>query len=200
MLENVAGTRRETVVNAAMLRSMRKATYEPKNAGHFGLGADAYLHFTSPIRRYPDLMVHRTLTALVTGELKGAYRQELRDYLALSCRQSSKMERVAAEAAADSQSVKMAEYMQAFIGQVFSGQVVSCAPYGLFVRLDDTCAEGLLHVRELGEGWVEYDEARRELREPDTGRTWGLGQRLAVRVKGCDAFRGHIDFALPPKA
>ena len=200
VLARVAGTQQELVVNATMLRSMRKATYEPKNEGHFGLGAEAYLHFTSPIRRYPDLMVHRTLTALLTGELKGDYRQELREYLALACRQSSKMERVAAEAAADSQSVKMAEYMSRFIGEDFWGQVVSVAPYGMFVRLDETCAEGLLHVRELGEGWVDFDESARELREPETGRAWRLGQHICVRVRSCDAFRGHIDFALPRKA
>ncbi len=196
VLDQVRGAPEEVVVSAVMLRAMRRATYEPRNAGHFGLGASAYCHFTSPIRRYPDLVVHRSLKAQLAGEMRGELKRELAEAMPTICRHSSRMERVAAEAAAQSQAVKMAEYLGAYIGQALPGMVVSVLPYGMFVRLDQTTAEGMLHVGEL-DGWHDFDERTHELVSADTGRRWGIGQRLEVVVKAVDPMRGHIDFALP---
>ena len=199
VLDGVAGRPDELVVSAMMLRAMRKATYEPRNEGHFGLGAPAYCHFTSPIRRYPDLVVHRSLKAQLAGELKSLWRRELIDAMPTICRHASRMERVAAEAAAESQACKMAEYLGGFIGQAFAGVVVSVAPYGAFVRLDETGAEGLLHVRELARlgGWHDFDDATRTLVGADTGDIWQVGRRVEVVVEDTDPMHGRIDFALP---
>lgn len=199
VLDGVAGEPEELVVSGLMLRAMRKASYEPRNEGHFGLGAPAYCHFTSPIRRYPDLVVHRSLKAQLSGKMRGMWRRELIDAMPMVCRHSSRMERVAAEAAAESQACKMAEYLGGFIGQDFAGVVVSVAPYGAFVRLDDTGAEGLLHVRELAEhgGWYDFDDATRTLVSADTGDVWQVGRRVDVVVADTDPMHGRIDFALP---
>lgn len=199
VLDGVAGEPEELVVSGLMLRAMRKASYEPRNEGHFGLGAPAYCHFTSPIRRYPDLVVHRSLKAQLSGKMRGMWRRELIDAMPTVCRHSSRMERVAAEAAAESQACKMAEYLGGFIGQDFAGVVVSVAPYGAFVRLDDTGAEGLLHVRELAEhgGWHDFDDATRTLVSADTGDVWQVGRRVDVVVADTDPMHGRIDFALP---
>ena len=199
VLDGVAGRPDELVVSAMMLRSMRKAAYEPRNEGHFGLGAPAYCHFTSPIRRYPDLVVHRSLKAQLAGELKGMWRRELIDAMPTICHHSSRMERVAAEAAAESQACKMAEYLGGFIGQPFAGVVVSVAPYGAFIRLDKTGAEGLLHVHELARygGWHDFDDVTRTLVGSDTGDVWQVGRRVEVVIEDTDPMHGRIDFALP---
>lgn len=200
VLDAAAGQPEELVVSALMLRSMRKATYEPRNEGHFGLGAPAYCHFTSPIRRYPDLVVHRSLKMQLAGSMRGMARRELAESMGETCRHASRMERVAAEAAAESQACKMAEYLGRFVGQAFAGVVVSVAPYGAFVRLDETGAEGLLHVRELAlrGGWYDFDDATRTLvGSSDGGDVWELGRRVEVVVAGTDPLHGRIDFALP---
>lgn len=200
VLDAVAGKPEEELVSALLLRAMKRATYEPANWGHYGLGAPAYCHFTSPIRRYPDLLVHRSLKAVLAGGMKAMMRRELEYEMPGICRQSSKMERVAAAAAYESQAVKLAEYMERFIGQTFAGTVTSVQPFGLFVRLDETCAEGLLRTADLGPGRWGFDEARCQLENADDGAHWRLGQRIEVRVRSTDAFRGRVDFALPRPA
>ena len=197
VLDAVAGRPEEELVSSLLLRAMKRATYEPQNGGHYGLAAEAYCHFTSPIRRYPDLSVHRTVKLLLGGSIKPSRRRELVYQVPGMCAQSSKMERVAAECSAQSQAVKIAEYMQQFIGQVFEGVVVSVQPFGLFVRLRLTQAEGLLHVAELGGGPWAFDEARCELSSAEGACTLRLGQTVEVRVRSCDTFRGRVDFTLP---
>lgn len=197
VLDEVRGKPEEELVSSLLLRSMKRATYEPVDAGHYGLGASAYCHFTSPIRRYPDLVMHRSLKALLARNLKGARRRELEELLPTVCRHSSKMERVAAAASYESQAAKLAEYMGAFVGEVFDGVVVSVHPFGLFVRLSQTLAEGLLPVQALGPGWWSFDENRAELVSEDEQTRYRLGQSLTVRLEGTDPLRGRIDFALP---
>lgn len=129
--------------------------------------------------------------------MKAMWRRELEAALPTICRHSSQMERVAAAAAAESQAVKLAEYMEPFVGQVFAGVVVSVQPFGVFVRLCETMAEGLLHVRELDDGWWDFDDVRHELRNEAGDVRYRLGQTIDVRVRSVDVFRGKIDFALP---
>ena len=197
VLDVVAGKPEEELVSSLLLRAMRRAVYAPVDEGHFGLGATAYCHFTSPIRRYSDLVAHRSLKAVVAGGMKATWARELEAALPTICKRASKMEREAAAAAYESQAVKLAEYMGGFVGQVFEGVVTSVHPFGLFVRLRETSAEGLLHVRDLGPGWWSFDEDRMELACDGTDERYRLGQPLDVRVRSTDAFRGRVDFALP---
>lgn len=201
VLERARGTSAEIPANALLLRAMKRAVYLPRNDGHYALGARAYCHFTSPIRRYPDMCVHRALKALLGMEEDcGWGRREMREAAALMpqlCRTSSERERAADAAGRESQAAKMAELYQRHVGERFSGVVVGVERYGLFVRLDDTCAEGLVPTRALGDGWFAYDEARMTLTGESTGRVWRLGRRVVVEVAGCNPARGHIDFRIP---
>lgn len=196
VLERARGTSSEYLANALLLRAQKRAIYLPHNEGHYALGAKAYCHFTSPIRRYPDDVVHRALKALLAGRPSSREQQDVRPHLPQICRSCSERERVADAAGRASQRVKMAEYYAERVGQSFSGVVVGVERYGLFVMLDDTCAEGLLPVRALGEEWFAFDEARMSLTGESSGRVWTLGRRIAVVVTQTDPARGRIDFAL----
>lgn len=199
VLDAVGGRPEEELVSGLLLRAMKRAVYAPQDQGHYGLGAHSYCHFTSPIRRYPDLMMHRALKAALYRNLKASRRRELEASMEAICKHASTMERIAAAAAAESQAAKLAEYMAGFVGEDFWGTVVSVHPFGLFVRLEDTHAQGLLAVRELGDSWWSFDDKRSELVSEDGAQRYRLGQRVIVRVSGADALRGTIDFVLPPK-
>ena len=194
VLEQAAGIPAEYMVNALLLRAQMRAVYAPDNQGHYALGASAYCHFTSPIRRYPDLMVHRTLKMLHRGRLDGKERADQLKLLPQLMRDCSDKERNADAASRASQKVKMAEYYGQRIGQSFSGIVSGVERYGLFVMLDESYAEGLLPVRDLGDEWFVYDEARMTLTGESSGRVYRLGKRVAVTVAECDPARGRIDF------
>lgn len=196
VLAAARGTSGEYLANTLLLRAQKRAIYLPQNEGHYALGASAYCHFTSPIRRYPDDVVHRALKALMAGTLGSKEQRSVANVLPQLCRTCSDQERVADMASRDSQKAKMAELFQQRVGERFSGIVVGCERYGLFVMLDDTCAEGLLPTRALGEEWFAYDAARLALTGESSGRTWRLGQRVAVEVVGANPAKGQIDFAL----
>lgn len=196
VLRRAHGTSSEYLANALLLRAQKRAVYLPHNEGHYALGARAYCHFTSPIRRYPDDIVHRALKALLSGDVDSEEQTQVATQLPQLCRSCSDRERVADGAARASQKVKMAEYYSDRVGERFSGIVVGVERYGLFVMLDDTCAEGLLPTRSLGEGWHEFDGQRMTLTEEGTGRVWSLGKRVAVEVVGTNVARGRIDFKL----
>ncbi|WP_058270586.1 ribonuclease R [Olsenella massiliensis] len=189
----------EFLANSLLLRAQKRAIYLPHNEGHFALGADAYCHFTSPIRRYPDVTVHRALLAYLDGTLDSREQREVRLALAQICRSCSDRERAADGASRDSQRVKMAELFQKRLGQSFAGVVVGVERYGLFVMLDDSCAEGLVPVRALGDEWFSYDDARMTLTGEESGTTWRVGARLEVTVTGASPERGQITFALTPR-
>lgn len=191
------GRPEQELVSHLVLRSMSRAVYRPECDGHFGLASDAYAHFTSPIRRYPDLMVHRMLKAQL-GSRRGAspkgFRQQA-EALRWVCEHASSMERVAEKAARESQECKMAEYLQQFVGQSFSGIVSGVAPYGLYVRLENT-AEGLVPVRCLGDEYFALDAVRHCLVGQESGIRYGLGQRLPVTLVAADPRTRAIDFKI----
>ena len=196
VLARAKGTSGEYLASALLLRAQKRAIYLPHNDGHYALGAKAYCHFTSPIRRYPDVVVHRAIKARLAGKVDSPEQKAVAKALPQLCRTCSERERVADAASRDSQKIKMAQLFSERIGERYSGVVVGCERYGLFVMLDDTCAEGLLPTRALGEEWFTYDETRQALVGESSGRTYRLGQRVAVEVTGTNPTRGQIDFAL----
>lgn len=198
VLTRAHGTPAEVPANSLLLRAQKRAVYLPRNDGHYALGATAYCHFTSPIRRYPDVTVHRALKVLVgmgadAGMDAKTRKRELASLPQL-CRTCSERERAADAATRESQRVKMAELYASHVGESYSGVVVGVERYGLFVRLDETCAEGLLPTRSLGDEWFAYDEGTMCLTGESSGKTWRLGQRVAVTIAGCKPERGQIDF------
>lgn len=196
VLERARGTDGEQLASALLLRAQRRAVYLPVNEGHYALGAPAYCHFTSPIRRYPDVLVHRALKALLDGRIEGREMRAQATALPQLCRTCSERERAADAASRASQRIKMAELLSGHVGERFSGVVSGCERFGLFVTLDETHAEGLVPVRALGGEWFAYDDARMTLTGEESGETWGLGRRVLVEVTGTDVPRGQIDLAL----
>ena len=195
-LEASRGRSEGELVGSLLLRAMKRADYRPSCEGHYGLASEAYAHFTSPIRRYPDLVVHHMLKALLFG------RSELHDQEASALRwlgrHCSEREREADAAARESQELKLIELMESQVGEAFSGVVSGVAPYGLYVRLDNT-AEGLLPVRRLGTEYYSLDAELHRLVGQDSGRTWRLGQRIAVVLTLADARRHVLEFRVAGK-
>ena len=193
VVEESRGRAEGELVSSLVLRAMRRAAYAPLCGPHYGLASSAYLHFTSPIRRYPDLVVHRMLRAQLFGRPQ-RFEQETAA-LPWLAEHSSAMERVAEKAARESQEIKMAEYMQQFVGERFAAVVSGVAAFGLYVRLENT-AEGLIAVRDLGDEYFAFDPTLHRLRGQDTGRTYRLGQRLSVVLVAADPRSCHLDFRL----
>lgn len=181
------------LVGSLLLRAMKRADYRPENQGHYGLASEAYCHFTSPIRRYPDLVVHRMLRAALTRRPE-KFDQEVAA-LPWIAEHSSAMERVAEAAARESQELKMVEYLAAFVGQSFSAVISGVAAWGLYVRLDCT-AEGILPVRALGDEYFVFDPVRYTLVGDESGKVYRLGQRVAVTLKSADATTASLEFVL----
>ncbi len=196
ILDRARGTDGEQLASALLLRAQRRATYLPVNVGHYALGASAYCHFTSPIRRYPDVLVHRALGALLDGRVDGREMREQAAVLPQLCRTCSDRERAADAASRASQKIKMAQLYEGRVGERAEGVVSGCGSFGIFVTLDETYAEGLVPVRALGGEWFSYDEARMTLTGEESGETWGLGRRVTVEVTGVNVARGQIDLAL----
>lgn len=188
-----AGRSEGELVSSLLLRAMKRAAYRPENLGHYGLASEVYCHFTSPIRRYPDLVVHRMLRAALTKRPE-KFDQEVAA-LPWIAEHSSDMERVADEAARQSQELLMIEYLAQFTGQAFSAVVSGVAGFGLYVRLDCT-AEGIVPVRALGEEYFSFDPVRYTLTGEDTGRSYRLGQRVPVVLKVADPATRTLEFAL----
>jgi ribonuclease R len=184
-------------VHMLLLRSMQQALYTPYNNGHFGLAYDAYTHFTSPIRRYPDLLVHRTIKAILQGKKyspKGAGDAlSVWEGIGLHC---STNERRADEASRDVEAWLKCRYMRDRLGEDFLGHVTAVTPFGLFVQLETLFVEGLVHITELGGEYFRLDEARQELRGERTGIRYGLGARLHVQVGRVDLDGRRIEFRL----
>ena len=177
-----------------MLRSLRQAVYSPDNVGHFGLSYEHYTHFTSPIRRYPDLLVHRSIKAVLEGK---RYSPGNWDDIGMHC---SMTERRADEATRDVNNWLKCYYMRDRIGEEFAGTIAAVVPFGVFVALDSVYVEGLVHVSELGEDYFQYDNIKHEMLGERSGKRYRLGDRLYVRLVRADLESGRIDFVLaePP--
>lgn len=208
-VEDAAGTAFAPQVNALLLRAQQRAVYKSHNEGHYALGARAYCHFTSPIRRYPDLIAHRVLkVALVKHELgkkealvraprlTGKGPQALEAICPQLCRQASDNERAADAAANASQKVKVAQLYASRIGERDTGTVSWISDLGAFVRLDATGAEGLVRMNALGAEWWDFDDVRLTLTGESTGTRVGLGCRVVVEVASVNVLRGHLDLKL----
>jgi ribonuclease R len=174
---------------------MARARYQPKNLGHFGLGAETYTHFTSPIRRYPDLLVHRVVVqALIHGRpVPSEWGGEA---LAQASERSSLREQLAADAERDSVALKKVEFMEERLGEEFSGTVSGVTAFGFFVLLDEYYVEGLVHVNSLTDDYYSLREREYALVGERTGRRFRLGDALSVRVSRVDRLERKIDFVL----
>ncbi len=178
------------LLQTVMLRSLKQAMYSPDNVGHFGLAYEAYTHFTSPIRRYPDLLVHRAIKAALAGT---QYSPGDWEQVGLHC---SGTERRADEATRDVVAWLKCWFMQDRVGEEFVGSVSSVVPFGLFVALDDIFIEGLVHISELGSDYFHYDETRHELAGERTATRYRLSDRVRVQVVRVDLETAKIDFRL----
>lgn len=178
------------VLQTMLLRSLQQAVYTPNNAGHFGLAYPAYTHFTSPIRRYPDLLVHRAIKALLAGEV---YRPG--DWVALGT-QCSMTERRADEVTREVEAWLKCFFMRDRVGEVFSGKINAVTSFGVFVLLDDVFVEGLIHISELGRDYFHFDMHRQAIVGEKSGMTYKLGDEVTIKVMRADLESAKIDFAL----
>jgi ribonuclease R len=190
LLEKIKARPDAGLLQTVMLRSLRQALYSPKNAGHFGLSYERYTHFTSPIRRYPDLLVHRSIKAALDGV---RHKTGKLDETGLHC---SMTERRGDEASRDVTNWLKCYYMRDRIGEDFDGTISSVVPFGVFVALDGIYVEGLVHVSELGEDYFHFDATKHQMLGERSGQRYRLGDRLKVRLVRSDLESGRIDFVL----
>lgn len=196
IIEEVQGKPEEMVVSTVMLRSMQQAKYNPESLGHFGLSTEFYTHFTSPIRRYPDLIVHRLIrTYLIEGKLDQATREKWNAILPDIAEHSSNMERRAVEAERETDELKKAEYMEDKIGEEYDGIISSVTNFGLFVELPNTI-EGLIHVSYMTDDYYRYDERHLAMIGERTGNVFRIGDEITVRVVKVNKDERSIDFEI----
>ena len=184
-----------SLLQTVLLRSLKQALYTPENVGHFGLAYEAYVHFTSPIRRYPDLLVHRAIKALLAGK---RYDGGL-DWAALG-RHCSETERRADDASRDVESWLKCYYMREHVGETFAGTITGVVPFGLFVTLDDYFVDGLVHISELGRDYFQYDGARHLLYGERTRKRFRLADRMSVKLVRVDVDQRKIDLVPAPSS
>jgi ribonuclease R len=182
------------LLQTVMLRSLQQAVYSPDNVGHFGLAYESYTHFTSPIRRYPDLLVHRAIKAVLRGR---STAPAIWDEIGKHCSQT---ERRADEATRDVESWLKCYYMQDRIGEEFAGSVSAVTSFGIFVALDDVFIEGLVHISDLGSDYFHYDDAKHQLVGERTGKRFRLADRVRVQLVRVDMESSKIDFRLAEEA
>ncbi|MBX6394408.1 MAG: ribonuclease R [Alicyclobacillaceae bacterium] len=196
ILDQVRGRPEERVVNTILLRSMRQARYSHESLGHFGLAAEYYTHFTSPIRRYPDLVIHRVIREwLAHGSLSPAQEARWRTEMPRIADQSSERERIAIDAERESQDLKKVEFMLDKIGETFEGIVSGVTSFGLFVELENS-VEGLVHISYMEDDYYQFDDRQFALIGERTGRTFRIGDRVRVLVAGANKEERTIDFRL----
>lgn len=195
LLAKIQGTPQETMISRLALRSMKQARYTPENDGHFGLAARYYTHFTSPIRRYPDLQIHRIIKDDLRGRMNEKKMEHYQTILPEVTRQASETERRAEEAERETIRLKKAEYMEAHIGEVFEGVISGITNWGIYVELSNII-EGLVHVANMYDDHYDYYEDRYEMVGEHTGKTYKLGETVYVRVIDADCLTRTIDFEM----
>jgi ribonuclease R len=191
LLRSVEGKKEQNIIETLALRSMAKAIYSTDNIGHYGLSFKYYTHFTSPIRRYPDMMVHRLLSAYLAEEVPGQ-----KDRYQKLCDHSSKMERLATEAERASIKYKQVEYMSDKTGQVFEGVISGVTEWGIYVEIVENQCEGMIHIRELDDDYYEYDEECYCIKGRSNGKVYTLGDRVNVEVVKADLQKKQLDYRL----
>ena len=196
LVEKMQGTPEEKPIAFLMLRTMQKARYDPQNLGHFGLAADSYTHFTSPIRRYPDLVVHRTLRESRHGLISEQRREELDEDLPEMARHTSERERRADDAERELVQWKKVRFMADKVGDEFEGYVTGVTAFGLFIELVEHFVEGLVHISTMADDYYRFVERAHILRGENTGKEYRLGDRVGVQVIKIDMERRQIDLGL----
>ncbi len=195
MLKGIAGTPEEAVILRLTLRSMQQARYTTENNGHFGLASENYTHFTSPIRRYPDLQIHRIIKEYLHKDLNEKRMGHYESILPDVARKTSERERRADEAERDAEKMKKAEYMLSHIGDIYEGTVSGVTDWGIYVELENT-VEGLVKASTLKDDYYRFIEASMELKGERTGRIFSLGQKVRIQVTGANKGAGTVDFIL----
>jgi len=193
LLKEVKGTPNEELINTATIRSMAKATYSTKNIGHFSLAFAYYTHFTSPIRRYPDVLVHRFLERELKG---GKIEQNEYEKFERICLESSELEKKASDAERASIKYKQVEYMQEHVGEVFDGTIMGVTEWGIYVEEKETKCEGMVKLRELPDDFYVLDEKNYTLRGEKTGRKFTLGDSVRFKVMSADMERRVLDYQI----
>jgi ribonuclease R len=193
LLKQVAGTQNEELIKTATIRSMAKAVYSTKNIGHFGLAFQYYTHFTSPIRRYPDLLVHRFLERELSG---GQVEQNEYEKFESICLESSDLEKRAAEAERASIKYKQVEYMRDHVGKTFQGIITGVTDWGIYIEEKETKCEGMVRLRDLSDDYYVLDEKNYTLRGEKNGRKFRLGDEVAFQVVSADLEKRTLDYVI----
>ena len=191
MLRDVKGRGEENMLSILAIRSMAKAVYTTENVGHYGLAFDYYTHFTSPIRRYPDMMVHRLLDRYLAGG-RSVNVEKLEDL----CKHSSAQEQLAANAERSSIKYKQVEYMRDHLGEEYDGMISGVTEWGLYVELDENKCEGLVPMRDLADDYYDFDEKNYCLRGRRRGNVYRLGDKVRIRVANANLDRKQLDFII----
>ena len=193
LIEQIKGRPDSAAITMAMLRSLTHAEYSPTNIGHFGLALQSYAHFTSPIRRYPDLLVHRAIRHIINGGKAGRYDYAPRQMERLGVITSSHEKR-AEEATRDVEAWLKCQYMEGHLGDEFDGVITGVTNFGLFVQITELMTDGLVHVTSLDNDYYHYDAGSQRLKGERSGKTFGLGEAMRVRVQRVDMETRKIDF------
>ena len=195
LLFSLEGEPEEPLISRLALRSMKQAKYTTLNVGHFGLSTQYYTHFTSPIRRYPDLQIHRIIKENIHGKLNQKRLEHYEAILPSVAQQSSTMERRAQDAEREVDKLKKVEYMQQYLGEAFTGVISGVTSWGFFVELDNTI-EGMVSINSLLDDFYVFDEESYKLTGEHTGRIFTLGQKVEIVVRSADKMERTIDFVL----
>ncbi len=197
ILEEIKGKEEEKVISNLVLRTLKVARYEAQNQGHFGIASKYYCHFTSPIRRYPDLFIHRVISKYLENnyDVQSKWLEEHKPQAEERAKQSSEREKIATKVERESQDLKKAEYMEKMIGEEYEGIVSSVTSFGIFVELENTI-EGLIRFEDLGDEYFIYDENRKRIIGERTNKTYKVGDKVKIKVKSASKMLRQIDFEL----